>query len=98
MVTLGFSLQDMAEGGAAPVARGEPAGFPQGGRRGTRRVDRGTARPRPVGGRFGPLWGPFDQEEGGPRRRRGGTPQGCPVPGSGIVDNLGYPQPFFAAR
>ena len=94
MVTLGFSLQDMAEGGAAPQARGEPAGFPQGGRRGTRRVDRGTARPRPVGGRFGPLWGPFDQEEGGPAEP-GEPPEGVPLASSQVlICELSTPPPW----
>ena len=92
---LGFLIAGHGGGGSRACGAGGTCRVPTGGSTGSPKGGQGDGTSPPRGGRFGPLWGPFDQEEGGPRRRRGGTPQGCPVPGSGIVDNLGYPQPFL---
>ena len=72
-----FHCRTETGGGAGQNGRGNPVGVPQGGRRGGQRPDRGAARPRPLGGRFTPLWGAFGGG-GGAARRAGEPRRGAP--------------------
>lgn len=71
-------IAEQGQEGEPPRGRGNPAGVPQGGRRGGRKAGQGGGTPPPLGGPDYPPLGGFWRGRGS-RPEGGGTPQGCPV-------------------
>ena len=63
---LGFLIAGHGGGGSRACGAGGTCRVPTGGSTGSPKGGQGDGTSPPRGGRFGPLWGPFDQEEGGP--------------------------------